>query len=87
MLEILVSRAADYFPAPSKVVDLVKRQVALIFTCGFTKLFSQNVLKVQAQHFIRVLVSSVELPSDFALNLMLWVCTKNRFAPGVHFFR
>jgi hypothetical protein len=87
MLELLVSRATDYFPAPSKIVDLVKRQVVLILTCGFTKLFLQNVLKVNAQYFVSVLVSSVELPSDFALNLTLLVCTKNRFRPEVHFFR
>jgi len=85
MLEILVSKATDYFPVPSKIVDLVKRQVALILTCGFTKLFLQNVLKVVAQYLVSVLVSSVGLPSDFALNLTLWVYTKNRFGPDVHF--
>ena len=47
-------------------------------------IFFFNVLKVNAQYFVSVLVSSVELPSDFALNLT-WVCTKNRFGPDVHF--
>jgi len=71
MFEILVSRATDYFPAPSKIVDLVKLQVALILTCGFTKLFMQNIIKVHAQYFVSVLVLSVELPSDSTLNLTL----------------
>ena len=54
--------------------------------CGFTKLFLQNVLKVNTQYFVNVLVSSVELPSDFALNVTLWVCTKNHFGPDINFF-
>ena len=87
MLQIVVSRATDYFPVPSKILDLVKRQVALILTCRFTKLFLQNVLKVNAQYFVSVLVASVELPNDSALNLTLWVCTKNLFGPDVHVFR
>jgi len=44
-LEILVSRATDYFPVPPKIVDLVKRQATLILTCGFTKFFFLMFLK------------------------------------------
>jgi hypothetical protein len=51
MLEILVSRAANYFPGPPKFVHLLKRQVALIVTCGCTNLFLQNVPKENAQYF------------------------------------